>query len=67
MRTAREIDQLDLLAGKRTAEAKLRRALIIALGNADGRVLVAFGELLEWVASGKVASGKVASGRGRRS
>lgn len=49
-RTARERDQLDLIAAMRASDTKLREAIVTAFSHDNGRVLVAFGELLRWVA-----------------
>ena len=45
-RTARERDQLDLIATMRASDAKLRKAIVTAFSHDDGRALVAFGEVL---------------------
>jgi len=50
-RSARERDQLDLIAHGRESNAKLANAIVTAFACSDGRVLVAFGELLSFVAS----------------
>jgi hypothetical protein len=52
-RTARERDQLDLITQMLASDAKLRQAIVTAFSHGNGRVLVAFGELLSWVAQGR--------------
>jgi hypothetical protein len=50
-RSERERDQLDLIAHGRKSDAKLAESIVTAFSCSDGRVLVAFGELLSFVAS----------------
>ena len=50
-RSARERDQLDLLARMRRADAKLSQAIVTVFTCDDGRVLVAFGKLVRFVAT----------------
>lgn len=52
-RTARERDQLDLIAAMRVSNAKLREAIVTAFSHSDGRALAAFGEVLNWVAQAR--------------
>ena len=50
-RSARERDQLELIAHMRASNAKVREAVVKAFGCADGRALTAFGTLLGYVAT----------------
>lgn len=49
-RTPHERDQLDLIAAMRGADARLCEAIVTVFSHSNGRVLVAFGELLSFVA-----------------
>lgn len=49
--SARERDQLDLIAHMRASNTKLREAIVIAFSQGNGKVLTAFGTILEFVAS----------------
>lgn len=51
-RTARERDQLELIDAMRASNRRLREALVEAFACGNGRVLVAFGEILTFVARG---------------
>ncbi|HWU90543.1 MAG TPA: hypothetical protein VN253_24930 [Kofleriaceae bacterium] len=51
-RTARDRDQLELIDAMRESNQKLREALVEVFACADGRTLVAFGQILGFVARG---------------
>jgi hypothetical protein len=49
--SARERDQLDLIAHMRASNAKLCEAIVTAFSQGHGKVLAAFGTILEFVAT----------------
>lgn len=51
VRTAREIDQLDLIEHLKRKESRVADAIVTVLSRADAKTLAAFGVVLDFVAS----------------